>query len=78
MTKRTKYTVTGLPGGHVAKFSDHRQAMRFAWDQSRSAFRLLIEVSAPLGLIGQYRAGQPTPEFKFHHDSEFTKFRGAA
>jgi hypothetical protein len=68
MTKRTKYLVH-CPGGHVARFSEQWHARIFAITLSESMPGHLIEMQAPDGLIGQYRGGDTTPEFKQHHIS---------
>lgn len=66
MTKRTKYIVH-CPGDHIARFSEQWHARAFAVVLSERMPGHLIEMSAPDGLIGQYRGGDPTPEFKQHH-----------
>ena len=64
-TKRaTAFTVTYGP--HVAKFSRNRDAMRFAEAVSRDGFDADVEHST--GLVGQYRNGRTTAEFRHHHD----------
>ena len=67
--KPTHYVVTGGLG--VARFSDYTDAKRYAAHLSMWHPHRLIEVEGKRerGLIGQYRAGQPTPEFKMHHDA---------
>lgn len=66
MTKRTAYTVHNIQG-ETARFSLLRHAMLFACMISDRMPGYLIEVSAKGGLAGQYKGGQPTPEFKQHH-----------
>lgn len=66
MAKRTKYIVYS-PDHHIARFSEQWHARIFAVALSERMPGHLIEMSAPDGLIGQYRGGAPTPEFKQHH-----------
>lgn len=61
---RTFFTIRY--GGHTAKFSCNRDAMRFA--ESMSAGGELIEVRHKTGIVGQYQNGKSTPEFQMHHD----------
>jgi len=63
--KRTRYFVEHC--GEVAKFSSPHDAQLFAAMLSNRHQGHWIEVHAPDGLIGQYRHGQPTPEFTGHH-----------
>lgn len=66
MAKRTRYIVQCR--GEIARFSSYRHALLFAEMLSgRDCPGQLVEVSAPDGLVGQYRDGRPTPEFKQHH-----------
>ena len=65
MTKRTKYTVT--VHDETARFSDLHQAQLFAAWMSQHRPGYWIEVSSKSGLVGQYRYGLATPEFKDHH-----------
>jgi hypothetical protein len=67
--KRTKYTVN--VAGEVARFSSVRDAMLFAIMQSERLPTHLIEVVARDGIVGQYWAGTPTPEFTLHHAGVF-------
>lgn len=66
MAKKTKYTVHNIEG-EAARFSLLRHALLFACDMSDRMPSHLIEVSAKNGLVGQYKGGRPTPEFKQHH-----------
>lgn len=66
MSKRVKYTVHHIEG-ETARFSLLRHALLFALMLSERMPWCLIEVSAKDGLAGQYKGGQPTPEFKQHH-----------
>lgn len=65
MAKRTKYTIR--VGNTVSKFSLLRHAMLFAVMLSERMPGHLIEVADKDSLVGQYRGGAPTPEFKQHH-----------
>lgn len=67
MAKRVKYTVHNIGEKEIAKFSSLRHALLFAIMISERMPTHLIEVSGKDGLVGQYRAGNPTPEFKQHH-----------
>lgn len=53
--KRTKYVVY-MPSGHIARFSDVLAALDYGRQYN-------AEVSAPDGLIGQFKDGKATPEF---------------
>jgi hypothetical protein len=66
MTKRTKYIVH-CPDNHIARFSEEWHARIFAVSLSERMPGLLIEMSEPSGLIGQYQGGAPTNEFKQAH-----------
>jgi len=66
MTRRTKFLVS-CPDDHVARFSEQWHARVFAIALSERMPGHLIEMRAPDGLIGQYRAGKSTPEFELHH-----------
>jgi hypothetical protein len=66
MKRRTKFIVW-CPDGHMARFSEQWHARIFAITLSERVPGHSIELSAPDGLIGQYRGGNPTPEFKQHH-----------
>jgi hypothetical protein len=66
MRIRTKYVVH-CSDNHIARFSEQWHARIFAVALSERMPGHLIEMSAPDGLIGQYRGGAPTPEFKQHH-----------
>jgi len=68
MAKRTKFIVH-CPNGHIARFSEQWHARIFAIALSERMPGHCIEMSAPDGLIGQYRGGDTTPEFKQHHIS---------
>lgn len=63
--KRTKYVVRD--GNEIARFSSVRHACLFGAMLSEHMPWQLIEVAAPDGLVGQYRGGHPTSEFKQHH-----------
>lgn len=65
--KRTKYIVY-LRGEHIARFSDYSHAITFARFMSRNDWGIyggpgFVEVSAPDGIIAQFRDGGATPEF---------------
>lgn len=66
MAKRTKFLVD-CPQGHIARFSEQWHARLFAVAVSERMPGHLIEMRSPEGLIGQYKGGDPTPEFKQHH-----------
>lgn len=67
--RQTPYIVH-LAGCHLARFShpDHAQEYAQAYSERHKTG---IEVSAPSGLIGQYRNGRPTPEFACREDAWF-------
>lgn len=65
MAKRTKYTIRFQD--ESARFSNLRHALLFALMLSEQDSGYLIEVHAKDGLVGQYNAGKPTPEFEQHH-----------
>lgn len=67
---KTKYVVN--VGPDVARFSCLRHAMLFGVMLSERMPNHLIEISAKDGLAGQYKGGNPTPEFKQHHTALFT------
>lgn len=64
--KPTTYIVTGGPG--TARFSDYTDATRYAALLSGWYPHLLISIEGKRerGLIGQFRNGEPTPEFDMH------------
>lgn len=64
--KRPMFTVRY--GCETAKFSSYRDAMYFAEAQSFTHEGHLIEVGHKSGLVGQYRSGRTTDEFKQHHE----------
>jgi hypothetical protein len=66
--RQTRYVVC-CPDRHVARFSEQWHARMFAIALSERMRGYLIEMSAPDGLIGQYRDGYSTPEFDRHHIS---------
>jgi len=67
MAKNSFFVVPYL--GEVAKFSSYKDAMLFA--QAVSASDELIEVRHTAGIVGQYRAGKPTPRYAEHHSELF-------
>lgn len=67
MAKNSLFTVPYF--GEIAKFSSYKDAMLFA--QAVSASNELIEVRHTAGVVGQYRAGKPTPRFEDHHADLF-------
>ena len=66
MSKRMKYTVNHIEG-ETARFSCLRHALLFSVMISERMPGYLIEVLAKDGLVGQYKGGNPTLEFKQHH-----------
>lgn len=75
MSKRTYYSVNY--GRHVAKFSDHHDAMAYARRLSEftrsngEPLYNLVEVVHASGVVGQYHKGETTPEFQGHHEYVF-------
>lgn len=59
---KTRFTVR--VGDDLAKFSSWLHAMDFA--SAHSYGGRLVEVGSKNGLVGQYRDGKPTEEFKMH------------
>lgn len=66
MAKRMKFFIR-CPGEHIARFSEQWHARIFAIALSERMPGHLIELRVQEGLIGQYRGGDTTPEFKQHH-----------
>lgn len=67
---RNKTYFTVRYGRHIAKFSSNRDALRYAEAVSSTPefHGWLIEVGHKTGLVGQYRNGSTTEEFRLHHD----------
>lgn len=67
--RRTPFVVHMI-GERVARFTNSEDAQE--WGQVYSErHRVFVEVSAPDGLIGQYKHGVPTEEFACRGDNWF-------
>ena len=61
MTKRTTIEVVYGSPARTARFSDYGDAQRFAHEMS--LLHLRADVFERYGVVGQWRAGEPSPEF---------------
>lgn len=68
MTSRRYPFIVHLNGNRYVKFTSANDAQEYGQFYSER-HDIFIEVEGPLGLIGQYKHGFPTPEFACRGDN---------